>query len=238
MTHKKIRYMIVDDEPMAHRIILNYCKALPDLELVKQSYDAFEAMEFLRHNDLDLMFLDLNMPDLNGFELLRTLKDPPEVIVTTAHEEFALEGYELNVRDYLVKPFRLERFLAAVNKIEVKGNTEAVVARVSNPGSSTEVLVVKGDKKHHRVVMDEVLYVEACGNYCYLVTERERIMTHQTLSGLEKQLDQSMFMRVHKSFVIGTRKVTAISASSIEIGEHDIPIGQTYKQQVQRLVKG
>ena len=226
--------MIVDDEPVAHRIIVNYSRALADLELVNQSYDAFEAMEFLRHNSVDLIFLDLNMPDLTGFEFLRTLAQPPAVIVTTAHTEFALEGYELNVRDYLVKPFRLERFLAAVNKIQKVSvsQPDAQIAQVSPP-----VLVVKGDKKHHRVNRDDILFVEACGNYCYVVTETDKIMTHQTLSGLEKALDAPNFIRVHKSYVIAADKVSAIGSNTVEIGQNQIPIGQTYKQQLQRLLQ-
>lgn len=227
-----MRYMIIDDEPVAHRIIQGYCRALPGMELVNQSYDAFQAMAFLRENQVDLMFLDLNMPTLQGFEFLRTLTNRPEVIVTTAYAEFALEGFELNVVDYLVKPFRLERFLAAVNKVVLKKGAPEPQIQQDKP----KALFIKGDKKHHRVDPDTILFVEACGNYCYVVTETQRIMTHQTLAHFQNTLDASDFKRVHKSYVIATNQITAISPGSIDIGEHNIPIGQTYKSVVQGLM--
>lgn len=231
-----LRYMIVDDEPMAHRVIIGYCRALPSMELVNQSYDAFQALEYLRNHQVDLIFLDLNMPDLGGFAFLRTLSNPPEIIVTTAHEEHALEGYELDVRDYLVKPFRMERFLTAVNKVK-KPRLASPQPMPAPASAEPRVLVVKGDKKHHRINQSDILFLEACGNYCFVVTATQKIMTHQSLSQMTEALLEPAFMRVHKSYVVAIQKITAVGPSGLEIGDIQIPIGQTYKSQIAQILK-
>lgn len=238
-------YMIVDDEPIAHRIIEDYANALPHLTLVNHSYNALEAMAFISANSVDLIFLDINMPKLKGFDLLRALNNPPKVIVTTAYEEYAIEGYELNVCDYLLKPFSFERFIKAVNKAVNKpanspetfevAKVEAVTAAPS-PVPRSQKIFIKGDKKHHQIALADILFIEACGNYCVVKLKDGKLITHQKISGFEQDLPSGQFMRVHKSYLVAVDKIDALTASSITIQANQIPIGQTYKALVAALL--
>lgn len=236
------RYLIVDDEPIAHRIIERYCNDLPHLEKAGDCYDALEAMQFLSAEPVDLMFLDINMPKLKGFDFLKTLANPPKVIVTTAYKEFALEGYELNVSDYLLKPFSFERFVKAINKaVSIEAPTPAPA--LSQPAAPTvtpapagkQRLFLKGDKKHHQVAFADILFVEAFGNYAKVYLEDEMIVTHEKLSTFEQLLPSDEFIRVHKSFVISVDHINLIEGNRIRINDHEIPIGQVYKMNVNRL---
>lgn len=234
------RYLIVDDEPIAHRIIERYCNDLPHLEHVGDCYDALEAMQFLSKERVDLMFLDINMPKLKGFDFLKTLAHPPKVIVTTAYKEFALEGYELNVADYLLKPFSFERFVKAINKavgMETSPTTPQVQTIVTRNTAETprKRLFLKGDKKHHQVALADILFVEASGNYAKVYLEHEMILTHEKLSSFEALLPPDQFIRVHKSFIISIERINLIEGNRIKIEQHEIPIGQVYKMNVNRL---
>jgi DNA-binding LytR/AlgR family response regulator len=235
-----IRYLIVDDEPIAHRIIERYCNDLPHLEHAGDCYDALEAMQFLSKERVDLMFLDINMPKLKGFDFLKTLAHPPKVIVTTAYKEFALEGYELNVADYLLKPFSFERFVKAINKA-VGMETAPATAQVqtivtqNTPETTRKRLFLKGDKKHHQVALADILFVEASGNYAKVYLEQEMILTHEKLSSFEALLPSDQFIRVHKSFIISIERINLIEGNRIKIDQHEIPIGQVYKMNVNRL---
>ncbi|NQZ88099.1 MAG: response regulator transcription factor [Colwellia sp.] len=242
MNNKDISFMIIDDEPIAHRIIEEYCTNLPHFKLVNHSYNALEAMQFLATNSVDLMFLDINMPKLSGFDFLKTLTIKPKVIVTTAYEEFALEGFELNVSDYLLKPFSFERFLKAVNKITAE-NTLALNEHpaVSNSPDNIDALsqriFIKGDKAHHQIALNDIFYIEACGNYCLVYCRDGKIVTHQKISQFEKDLPPKFFMRVHKSFIVAKNKVNCVSSTQLEIADASIPIGQTYKKTLMEFIK-
>ena len=248
MDPSHIRYMIIDDEPIAHRIIEDYCSNLEHLALVSNCYNAIEAMQYLAANQVDLMFLDINMPKLKGFEFLKTLNNPPKVIVTTAYQEYAVEGFELNVCDYLLKPFSFERFLTAVNKVTGQINMAENSANKDKPSEpvnsnaniqkSEQRIFIKGDKKHHQIRLDDIYYIEACGNYCQVFLKESKIITHQKISTFVDDLPSERFMRVHKSYLVAVDKISSISASVIQIGEIQVPIGQTYKQQVVRLIGG
>jgi len=237
-----IRYMIVDDEPLAHELIEEFCSMLPHLELQKNCYDAMEAMQFLNSSSVDIMFLDINMPKLKGFDFLRTLTKAPRVIVTTAYKEFALEGYELNIADYLVKPFSFERFVKAVNK--AMENT----SKTSQDNNSTKPetfksdenmrFFVKGDKKYHQISTNNILYVEAYGNYIKLFLNDQMILSNEKISHLEEILPSYNFLRVHKSFIVALDKISTIEGNRIFIGKREIPIGQTYKNSVVKLYAG
>ncbi len=250
MAEHPIRYIIVDDEPIAHRIIEDYCAALPHLELAKNCYDALEALAFLQEQSVDLIFLDINMPKLKGFDFLRTLVNPPQVIVTTAYAEFALEGFELSVCDYVLKPFALPRFLTAVNKA-LSNHSGLSSSPISSPelssplasetstnssASKPESIFIKGDKKHHQVMLKDITHIEACGNYCLVFTKESKIMTHEKISTFEAQLPDEDFLRVHKSFIVAKGHVVTISGSHVQIREISIPIGQTYKPKVMQLL--
>lgn len=220
------KYCIIDDEPIAHRIIEGYCQNLPYLQKIGNCYNAFEAMQLLNQSPVDLIFLDINMPKLSGFDLLKSMQSPPATIVTSAHQEFALEGYELNISDYLLKPFSFPRFLKAINKaIDVKTPT---VSASSTPKDNTHFFI-KGDKKMHQVSIDTILFIEAYGNYTKIYLETEMILSHEKISALEQLLPIADFLRVHKSFIVATKKIRIIEGNRIAIQKHLIPIGQTYK---------
>jgi DNA-binding LytR/AlgR family response regulator len=242
MNNQEIRFMVIDDEPIAHRIIEEYCTNLPHFKLVNHSYNALEAMQFLATNSVDLMFLDINMPKLSGFDFLKTLTIKPQVIVTTAYQEFALEGFELNVSDYLLKPFSFERFLKAANKITTESKLALTEHQtVSNDSDNASVLnqriFIKGDKAHHQIALNDILYIEACGNYCLVYCRDGKIVTHEKISQFEKDLPQSFFMRVHKSFIVAKNKINSVSSAQLQIADAKIPIGQTYKKAITEFIK-
>ncbi len=227
-------YCIIDDEPIAHRIIEGYCENLPYMEKKGNCYDAFEAMQLLNKTSVDLIFLDINMPKISGFDLLKTMMNPPKVIVTSAHQEFALEGYELNISDYLLKPFSLERFMKAINKaINFKKSVESIPYK--EPAKFSFFL--KGDKKMHQVHADKILFIEAFGNYSKVFFENEMIVSHEKISSFEGLLPSENFLRIHKSFIVATSKIKLIEGNRISIGEHRVPIGQTYKIALKKLFK-
>lgn len=230
-----LKYIIVDDEPLAHEIIEEFCGMLPHVQLEKNCYNAMEALQFLNANTIDFMFLDINMPKLRGLDFLRTLTNPPKTIITTAYKEHALEGFELNVVDYLLKPFSFDRLVKAINKVSETQNTKTLVKEVSNAPDSGRFFV-KGDKKHHQISLNDMLFIEAYGNYTKLFLKDEMIVSHQKISHYEETLDASQFLRVHKSFIVAIDKIRLIEGNRILIGEHKIPIGQTYKGSVSKLL--
>ncbi|MEM7552040.1 MAG: LytTR family DNA-binding domain-containing protein [Bacteroidota bacterium] len=233
-----ITYIIIDDEPLAHELIEEFCSMLPHLELKQNCYSAMEAMQFLNKETVDIMFLDLNMPKLKGFDFLKTLTNPPKVIVTTAYKEFALEGYELNISDYLLKPFSFDRLVKAINKAIASPKTQSIQPAQPNVSTSLESFFIKGDKKYHQVKADHILYVEAYGNYTKLYLKDEMIISHEKISNFESMLPSDGFMRVHKSFIVALEKIKLIEGNRIIIGDHEIPVGQTYKSSVNKLLEG
>lgn len=231
-------YCIIDDEPIAHRIIEGYCAELPHLQKVGNAYNAFEASKVVTQQKVDLVFLDINMPKMTGFEWLKTLAQPPKIIVTTAYKEYALEGYELDIVDYLLKPFSFARFLKAVNKIgETEKVTQTVVSNVADKTQNNRFFL-KGDKKHHQISTDDILFIEAYGNYSKVFLAEEMIVSHEKISSFEELLPASDFLRVHKSFIVATHKIKLIEGNRITIGEHQVPIGQTYRSRINHLLSG
>ncbi len=226
-----IKYAIVDDEPIAHRIIEGYAKDLLQLEKAGNCYDAFEAITLLQKEKVDLLFLDINMPRFSGFDFLKSIPQPPKVIVTSAYKEYALEGYELDVCDYLLKPFSFERFIKAVNKVSIEA--KAPEQAPSLPNQARQIFI-KGDKKLHQIYFHEIIYVEAFGNYCKVILDDEVIVTLQKISDFEKKLPAD-FIRVHKSFIISKEKIRRIEGNRIYFKDHQVPIGQTYRSVVKKL---
>lgn len=228
-----ISYIIVDDEPLAHQLIEEFCGMLPHLKLQNNCYSAMEAMEFLNQQKTDIMFLDLNMPKLSGFDFLRSLTRPPAVIVTTAYKEHALEGYQLNVVDYLLKPFSFDRLVKAINKAIDSRQSQLPVS--NNQGLIEQRFFVKGDKKHHQVRSGEILYVEGHGNYARLVLKNEIILSHHGISYYESLLSEKQFLRVHRSFIVALDKIKSIEGNRVIMADHEVPIGQTYRSSVSKL---
>lgn len=233
----QINYIIVDDEPIAHEIIEDYCANLPHLHLKANCYNAFQAMEQLSSKPIDLMFLDINMPKLKGFELLKTLSNPPQVIVTTAYSEFALEGYELDICDYLLKPFSFSRFAKAVNKA-IASLQDSPTVPISTPQEvpTDERIFLKEEKKHHQVLLGDILYIEAYGNYSKVYLRDTMILTSQKISVFEQSLPKSRLLRVHKSFIVGIDHIKLIEGNQITVGNFKVPIGKVYKHNVNELL--
>ncbi len=233
-----MKYLIIDDEYIAHDIIQEYCDLLPNLELVKNCYDALEALDYLTKNKVDLIFLDLNMPKIKGFEFLRTLSNPPSVIVTTAYQEYALEGYELNVVDYLLKPFSFSRFLTAINKVVgTKSFNTPNFTQSTGKTTSQNTIFLKSNKKYIQVVIEEILYIEAAGNYAKVVTTNNLITIREKISDVLVSLDSDAFLQVHKSFVVAIKHIHSIEGNRITIGEYLVPIGKLYKLKVNELIR-
>ncbi|WP_033958487.1 LytR/AlgR family response regulator transcription factor [Psychroserpens jangbogonensis] len=230
-----LKYIIIDDEPLAHEIIEEFCSMLPHLHLEKNCYNAIEAMQFLNENTVDFMFLDINMPKLTGLDFLKTLSKPPKAIITTAYKEHALEGFELNVVDYILKPFSFDRLVKAVNKVSESQTTKTIIKDVSGSADNSTRFFIKGDKKHHQIDLSDLLYIEAYGNYTKLFLKDEMIVSHEKISHYESILASADFLRVHKSFIVAIDKIKFIEGNRILINEHKIPIGQTYKSNVNKL---
>jgi DNA-binding LytR/AlgR family response regulator len=217
--------MIVEDEPLAQNVLKQYIHQHPSLQLKVVCDDAFEAHRQLAQHKIDILFLDVNLPKLSGIHLLRSLPQPPAVIFTTAYPEFAVEGFELDAVDYLVKPFSLERFLKAVNK---------VIGQQSRPatGQVPDSIFVKADKKVFRVVLNDILDAEALGDYVRLRMTNTQHVVNSTLRDLLEELPQDQFIRVHKSFAIALNKIEFVEGNYIRIAGKDIPIGATYREEL------
>ena len=230
-----ITYLIIDDEHIAHKIIKGYCDLLPNMQLKKSCYDGLEAFEYLNKNEVDLIFLDLNMPKLKGFDFLKTLKNPPKVIVTTAYKEFALEGYELNISDYLLKPFGFDRFLKAINKTFSTSTAKLSVSTQNNEISKR--IFLRSNKKYTQVEIDTILFIEASGNYTKVITRLETITIREKISNVLELLPKENLLQVHKSFAVAPKHIKSIEGNRIFIADHIIPVGKYFKTNVVQLLK-
>ena len=227
----KINCIIVDDEPASRDILEKFILDCPNLNLVESCKNAFEASNAINALDIQLIFLDINMPKLSGIKFYKSLVNPPFVIFTTAYPEFAVEGFEVDAIDYLLKPFPFERFYKAVNKaVEVLSNK-------INESKTQEFILWKADKKIHRVLLDEINYLEAIGDYVKVQFSGKFIMVHNTFQKLLAQLPENRFIRVHKSFAIALDKLEAIEGNRIILKGNSIPIGQTYRSDFMELIK-
>lgn len=231
-----INYLIIDDEYLAHEVIKEYCDMLPNMQLQKNCYNALEAIEYLSENSIDLIFLDLNMPKLKGFDFLKTLVNPPKIIVTTAYSEFALEGYELNVVDYLLKPFSFERFLKAVNKAIGGRVSSTQVSIPSTIDEATKTIFLRENKNFIQVVIDDIQYIESSGNYVKVVVGTETITVRDKISGLLEILPDHEFIQVHKSFAVAIQHIKSVQGNRIFLVKDSIPIGKVYKMKVNELL--
>ncbi len=227
---KPLQCIIADDEPIARQILESYIDSMPSIELVASCKNAFEVMEVLQSTSVDLLFLDINMPKLSGISLLRTMQHPPNVIITTAYPEYAVEGFELSVTDYLLKPFSLERFIQAVMKVQKQTEVSKEVIP-SQKKEAINTLFVKSDKKIMKVTLDDVHYVEAYGNYIKIFTD-QMILTPQTLSDFLEKLPNH-FVRIHKSYVINFQQLKLIDGNQIVLyNDTKLPIGKSYRKDV------
>lgn len=236
MSNQKIKAIIVEDEPLARSGLESYIKEVDFIHLVASCEDALEANNALSQYAPDLMFLDIQMPRLTGIDFLKSLSQPPMVIFTTAYPNYALQGFELDVVDYLVKPYPFDRFLKAVNKARDVFMLKKGAA--SNQKANPEYFFVKTTNKLERVVFDEITYVEAMENYVVIHTSNQKLITMMTMKNMEDILPADGFIRTHKSFLVNINKVTAIAGNEIKIGNSTIPISRQKKNEVlERIVK-
>ncbi|HZE86090.1 MAG TPA: LytTR family DNA-binding domain-containing protein [Puia sp.] len=231
----KYSCIIVEDEPLAAEVLTDYVKQVPFLELGAVCADAIYAMELLQTRKIDLIFLDIHLPKLKGFEFLESLKNPPHVIITSAYKEYALQAFELNVIDYLLKPIRFNRFLKAVNKLRQQADDLSVAA----PAATHErgYFFFNVGKKKVKIFLDEILYIESLREYVRITTREKGILTKFQLSEIEELLSRNNFLRVHRSFIISKDKISAFTATDIEINNKSIPIGRSYKELVMAVLE-
>ena len=237
---KSIRALIIDDEPLAHKVILEYAKDIHFLEIVGQCYLATEAYSFLHQSQVDLLFLDIQMPKLKGLDFLRTLDQKPQVILTTAYEEYALQGFELQVCDYLLKPFRFDRFLKAVNKAQQQINHSPGTRLLEKTieSETTDQIFVKVDKRFVQIALNDIQYIESYGNYIKIWTGDSFHLTAQTLSSFAESLDPQQFLRIHKSFVVQTSLIDYVEGNRVKMRNgNSLPIGKSYQQQIRQWLK-
>lgn len=226
-----INCLIVDDEPIARQIIEGYCRHLPQLQVIGSCADALEAKAALQQHSIDILFLDINMPLLDGISFLKTVRRPPQVIFTTAYKEYAITAFELAACDYLLKPFSLERFIIAVDKaVEQLNLPGAALSNNAETAAASDAMFVKTDSKVFRIAYNDILYAEASGNYSKIVTTGNSFLPGIPFSTLEKQLPTQQFLRVHRSFIINQSQITRIEGNRVFIRNVEIPIGSNYKE--------
>ncbi len=223
----KLRCLIVDDEPLSVKVVQKYVEKLPQLELVAVCYNAFEAMEVLQNKEVDVLFLDINMPQLSGISLMKALPHPPAVVFITAYPEYAVEGFELEAVDYLLKPFSFERFIKAVQKVQERLNWQ------QNHTVNTEEsdhLIIKVDKKLYRLRFPDIQYLQAYGDYVKVFATQETLLTKERLSNLEEMLPNEQFLRIHRSYIISLNAIQFIEGNQVQIGTTKLPVGQKYRE--------
>ena len=227
-----MKCIIIDDEPLAREGIELNIEEVGDLELLAQFENPIEATDYLTQNEVDLLFLDVEMPEMNGLEFLRSLPSKPMTILTTAYTDYAVQGYELGVIDYLVKPIRLERFMKAVNKArelyQLKQNSELKGNYVTTEQTEDHIYL-KADRKYVKVMLENILYIKGMKDYVMVYTEGDRIMTAMNLKTIYNQLDKTRFVRISKSYIINISKIVEVKSNSVIIDDEEIPLGKTYK---------
>jgi DNA-binding LytR/AlgR family response regulator len=227
MADKKLKCIIVDDEEIAREVMTNYVSKTPYLELIGTCENAIEAHEFLSNNQTDLLFLDIEMPGLTGIELLKSLQHAPHVIICSANKDYAVEGFDLDVDDFILKPVTFERFLKAVGKIRSSEPEEEI---------TDDYFYVNENKRMVRIDIENIIYIESLRDYVRIITTEKKVMTHQHLSFFEKKLPSEKFMRIHRSIIVAIDKIQSFTATLIDVGEKDLPIGRNYKDDVQNTL--
>jgi DNA-binding LytR/AlgR family response regulator len=232
MEHYKC--IIVEDEPLAAEVLTDYIRQVPFLQLQGICSDAIYAMEILQREPIDLIFLDIHLPKIKGLDFIKALKKPPQVIVTSAYMEYAIQGYEVNVVDYLLKPFEFSRFLMAVNKLKSQHVPDAqAIQKVAE----RKYLFFNISKKKVKIFLDDILYIESLKEYIRITTHEKSIMTKFQLGEMEELLSRQDFLRVHRSFIVARHKIEAFSATEVEVGGKPIPVGRSYKELVLAVIE-
>ena len=237
---KKILCLIIDDEPPAQVVLKKYIEQVEKLELAGICNSAVEAISFLQSAPIDLLFLDIQMPGLLGTKFIRTLNNPPRVIFTTAYRKFAVEGFELNAVDYLLKPISFERFLTGVNKIlqlNLQPHRGSASASETQPEANHPFLYVRSERKMMKILFDDILYIESLKDYIKIVTTGRTVITRQSISSLEEMLPKDAFIRIHRSFIVAIGRIDSFNGETIDIAKHELPIGRLFKHDVNQHLK-
>ena len=229
---QNLRCVVVDDEPLAIEILESYIDQFDNLQLVEKFQNPIKAFEFVRNNPVDVLFMDIQMPKLTGLDILRSLPQRPQVIITTAYRDYALEGFELEVADYLLKPISFDRFVKAISRVQ--GTVPPT--SISEEDSKSEVMFFKVDKKMVKVILSEVLYVESQRDYLKIVLPDQQVITRLGITEAEGTFPEGRFLRIHRSFIVALDKITSFSQSEIELGEHSVPIGRNYRSEVTKAL--
>jgi DNA-binding LytR/AlgR family response regulator len=235
----KLRCLVIEDEPLSQDILSGYISSVPSLELIGICPNAIEATHILQETPVDLLFLDINLPKISGIKFLKALVKPPMTIFTTAYPEFAVEGFESDAVDYLLKPYSFERFLRAVNKaIErrmfFQGNQQVLKAAESKSQVPPGFLVLRADKRLHKVNLADIRYLEATGDYIKVFTNEKCLVIHSTIKAILEQLPGEYFIRIHKSFIIPLHCISYLEGNQVKIGDTMVPIGLIYKEELMK----
>lgn len=229
---KKLTCIIVDDEPVARKILTEFTEQVPYLDLLGRFESAMKAEEFLKNNRPDLIFLDIEMPKVTGLQLLKRMNVDSMVILTTAFSQYALDGYEFDIIDYLLKPFALHRFLKAVQKAKDFHELKTQQGNVQLPS----YIFIKSDKRIEKVELSDILYAEVLGNYVTIVTERKKIIAYLTMKSLESQLSGADFIKIHQSFLVNRARIESVEGNELKVGEKSLPISRSYRDSVTSLI--
>lgn len=230
----KIKCVLIDDEPLAIKVLENYFTNFTDFDVIATFTNSLEALDFINSTTVDAVFLDINMPMMTGFELISLIENKTKVIITTAFREFAAESYDLDVLDYLVKPIPLPRFIKCINKITTEYNLKNNIKVETAKGDSH--IFIKVDKKMMKINIEEILFVEGMKEYIKVVTPDKTYITHKSLTSLSEELPQDRFLRIHKSYVIALNKVKSIEGNRVQIQSYNIPIGRNYSKEVKNKI--
>jgi two-component system, LytTR family, response regulator len=237
--NKKIYCIAVDDEPPALQLIEKYIQAIPALHLSGTCANAVDALALLQDSSIDLIFLDIQMPHILGTDFMRTLSNPPKVIFTTAFRKFAVEGFDLDAVDYLLKPISFERFLKAINKVmklNLYGGEKSLFTTPSEKEIENNFIYLRADRKNIKIYLDDLLFIESLKNYIKVVTKDKTIVTKHSISNLEENLP-STFIRIHRSFIIAKNKIESFSHDFIQIGKYELPVSRSYRHEVEKFLK-
>jgi len=236
--HRIIRCLIADDEPPAREILQRYIGNMPDLKLIKECSNAMQVLSFLQSEDVDVIFLDINMPQLKGIELLKILKNPPKIILTTAYAEYALEGYELDVVDYLLKPIQFERFVKAVHKaVNPGGYTLNQISTTEKETKQDSFVYFRADRKMVKVMLGDIFYIESMKDYVKIFTTEGILITKQSMTSVEAMLPENHFIRTHRSFIVSVPKIKSFTHELIEVEKAEIPIGKLFRSNVMKMLQ-
>ncbi|GAF05750.1 LytR/AlgR family response regulator transcription factor [Saccharicrinis fermentans] len=237
----KIKCLVIDDERLAREYLKNYIGKIPELELLGDFNSPLKATELIKKGDVDLIFIDIQMPDITGIDFIRSLSNKPEIIFTTAYQEYALEGFNLNVTDYLLKPFSFDRFFQAVNKVidklENQSNTneQSHLVEQSLTSYAEDYLTIRADRKLYKINFSDIKYIEGQKAYVTFHTDKKRITALASLKELEEALPSNHFIRIHKSFIVSIHEILSLEGNMMEVGEVKLPVGKIYKEAVLKV---